>query len=118
MELSIYTATPKIADNVQNFINIYYATHMEYLASDLLEKGLTPLQINEAITKAIKVANESDIKTHKHFLPVYSALKGGIIKDCKLSQLGYGLVLMNADIRLHVVSEFQVDILKGFLKTC
>ena len=50
-------------------------------------------------------------------MPVFSGLGQGIIQDCKLSHLGYGLVLMNADTSLHVVSEFQIDVLKGYLNT-
>ncbi|WP_178985556.1 hypothetical protein [Winogradskyella helgolandensis] len=116
MELAIYTATYDIADTVQNFMNIYYATHMKYLASDLLDKGLSPTQISDAVSAAIKVVNASGIKTHKHFLPIFSGLNEGIIQDCKLSDLGYGLVLMNADISLPAVSAFQVDVLMGLLK--
>ncbi|WP_299107682.1 hypothetical protein [uncultured Winogradskyella sp.] len=115
MELAIYTTTYDIADTVQNFMNIYYATHMKYLASDLLDKGLSPVQISDAISAAIKVANSSGIEAHKHFMPVFSGLKDGIIQDCKLSDLGYGLVMMNADPSLPVVSEFQVDILNDYL---
>ncbi|WP_179374836.1 hypothetical protein [Winogradskyella wichelsiae] len=116
MELSIYTGVYDITDTVQNFMNVYYATHMNYLASDLLKKGLSPEQINKAVTIAIKVANTSGIEAHKHFLPVYSGLREGIIQDCKLSHLGYGLVLLNADPSATVVSEFQVDVLKSFIK--
>lgn len=116
MELAIYTTTYDIADTVQNFMDIYYATHMKYLASDLLDKGLSPIQISNAVSAAIKVANSSGIETYKHFLPVFSALKVGIIEDCKLSDLGYGLVMMNADPSLTVVGEFQVDILNNYLK--
>ena len=48
-------------------------------------------------------------------MPVFSGIDKGIIQDCKLSLLGYGLVLMNADINLSVVGEFQVDVLKRYL---
>lgn len=88
---------------------------MTHLASDLLSKGLSPLQISNAITTAIKIANTSGIETHKHFMPVYSGINNEIIQDCKLSHLGYGLVLMNADASLPIVGGFQVDILTEYL---
>ena len=116
MELAIYTSSYDTADTVQNFMDIYYATHMKYLASDLLDKGLSPSQISNAVSEAIKVVNASGVAAYKHFLPVFSGVKEGIIQDCKLSDLGYGLVLMNADKNLPVVSEFQLDVLMGFLK--
>ncbi|QNK77116.1 hypothetical protein H7F37_13510 [Winogradskyella sp. PAMC22761] len=115
MELSIYKGAYDIADTVQNFMNVYYATHMNYLASALLTKGLSPEQINKAVSVAIKVANTSGIEAYKHFLPVFSGLREGVIQDCKLSHLGYGLVLMNADPSVSAVSEFQVDVLRDFL---
>ena len=116
MELAIYTTTYDIADTVQNFMDVYYATHMKHLASELLEKGLSPSQISDAVSAAIKVIKSSGIEAQKHFLPVFSGLNENIIQDCKLSHLGYGLVLMNADTSLPVVSEFQVDVIKDFLK--
>lgn len=115
MELLIYDKEYYVDDPIHNFMNFYYALHMKHLASDLLSKGLSPNQISNAVTKAIKVANTSGIDAHKHFMPVYSSIHQEIIQDCKLSHLGYGLVLMNADVSLPIVGGFQVDILKGFL---
>ncbi|TYB79489.1 hypothetical protein [Bizionia myxarmorum] len=116
MELLIYKREYDVADSVQNFMNFYYATNMKHLASDLLDKGLSPVQISDAVSAAIKVVNSSGIEAHKHFMPVFSGLNEGIVQDCKLSHLGYGLVLMNANSNLSVVSEFQVDVLRNYLK--
>lgn len=117
MELLIYTKRYDVSDAIQNFKDIYYAINMKYLASDLLDKGLSPEQITAAVAMAIKVANSSGIDPHKHFMPVFSGIDQGIIQDCKLSRLGYGLVMMNANVNLTVVGAFQVDVLKGYLKT-
>ena len=117
MELAIYSSTYDMEDTIQTFMNFYHAINLNHLASDLLEKGLSANQINDAVLEAIKVAKSSGIDTNKHFMPVFSGLGHGIIQDCKLSHLGYGLVLMNADTSLPVVSEFQIDVLKGYLNT-
>ena len=85
-------------------------------ASDFLQKGLTPTQISEAVTLAIKIAKSSGIEIRKHFKLVYSAIQQEIIQDCKLSHLGYGLVLMNASSNLKVVGDFQVKLLSEFFK--
>jgi len=116
MELTIYTKNYDVTDAVQNFMDFYYAINMKYLASDLIEKGLSPKQISNAVAMAIKIANSSGIETYKHFMPVFSGTHEVIIQDCKLSNLGYGLVLMNAEANLPVVGEFQVTILKKYLE--
>lgn len=115
MELLIYNQKYDQGDAILNFMDFYYAINMKHLASDLLHKGLTPIQISEAIVMAIKIANSSGIEAHKHFMPVFSGMDNDLIQDCKLSHLGYGLVLMNADVNLAVVGTFQVDVLSGFL---
>lgn len=115
MELLLYRRTYDEADAARNFIDFYYSLHMTHLASDLLDKGLSPKQISDAVTKAIKIANLLDVEVHKHFRPVFSSIREDIIQDCKLSDLGYGLVLMNADANLSVVGEFQINVLKEYL---
>jgi hypothetical protein len=115
MELLIYTKTYNEADAIHNFMDMYNNLHMTHLASDLLKKGLSPDQITDAVATAIKVANTSGMETKKHFMPVYSGINEEIIQDCKLSHLGYGLVIMNADVSLPVVGDFQVDVLKEYL---
>jgi len=115
MKLLIYTNKQNQSDVIHNFMDLYYSLHMTHLASDLLKKGLSPDQITDAVTTAIKVANTSGIETNKHFMPVYSGINEEIIQDCKLSHLAYGLVIMNADASLPVVGDFQIDVLKEYL---
>ncbi len=115
MDLLIYTKHYDVSDTIHNFVDFYYTLNMKYLASDLLVQGLSPSQITDAVTTAIKVANSSGIEAYKHFMPVYSGIKQEIIQDCKLSHLGYGLVLMNANPDLSIVGDFQVGVLKQFL---
>ncbi|MBQ0786907.1 MAG: hypothetical protein KBT69_05375 [Oceanihabitans sp.] len=116
MELTIYTKGYDNANSINNFMDFYYSLQMTHLASDLLKKGLSPKQISDAVAVAFKIAKSSTIETKKHFMPVYSAINQEIIQDCKLSHLGYGLVLMNANPNLSVVGDFQVNVLKEFLK--
>ena len=116
MELSIYSEKQLEFDTILNFMNFYYSIKMKYLASDLLDKGLSPKHIKKAVVMAIKTANSSGIEVSKHFMPVFSGIDQDIIEDCKLSHLGYGLVLINADANLAVVGAFQIAILKEYLK--
>lgn len=116
MELLIYNQKYEQADAIHNFMDFYHSLQMNHLASDLLEKGLSPKQISDAVIQAIKIAKASGIETNAHFKLVFSGIGQSIIQDCKLSHLGYGLVLMNADAKLPVVGEFQVDVLKRYLE--
>lgn len=118
MELTLYTRNYNAANSINNFMEFYYSLQMKYLASDLLKKGLSPKQISAAVVTAIKVASASGIETKEHFMPVYSAIGQEIIQDCKLSVLGYGLVLLNADPTIFAVGDFQVHVLTEFFKTC
>ncbi|MFC4634610.1 hypothetical protein ACFO3O_11865 [Dokdonia ponticola] len=106
-----------LAPSIDEFLELYYSLSMSYWASDLLEKGMSPKQIHEAVVTAIKIANSSGLETRKHFKPMFSGTKQDIIQDCKLSHLGYGLVILNADSNLSVVRNFQIRILKEFFTT-
>ena len=114
MELTIYKSALDVTDSVENFTNFYYSLKMKYLASDLLDKGLTPTYISNAIVRAIKVANSSGIEVRKHFMPVFTEMNKEVIIDCKLSKLGYGLVLFNANPEITAVGQWQVKVLKKF----
>lgn len=115
MKLSLFTGTFYGPGTAQDFMDFYHAMNMPYLASDLLTKGFLTNQISAAVAAAINVANASGIDVRKHFKPVFSSTSQGIVKDCKLSRLGYGLVIMNADSSISAVSKFQVEVLQGFL---
>lgn len=115
MELLIFSKKYTESEAIHNFMDMYYSLNMTYLASDLLDKGLSPKQISEAVIAAIKIANASKINTKAHFKPVFSGIQQGVIEDCKLSRLGYGLVLLNADLNLAVVANFQVDVLQCYI---
>lgn len=116
MEIMLSTREYRTANSIADFLDFYYSLHLDHLASDLLEKGLTPNQINDAITKAMNAGKSSGIDLRKHFMPVFSGTDKEIIRDCKLSHLGYGLVLMNADTGLPVVGDFQVTVLRNYLR--
>jgi hypothetical protein len=116
MELTIINRENDTSSAILNFMDFYHSLQMTHLASDLLEKGLSHEQISDAVIMAAKIATSSGIDRRKHFMPIYSARDHEIIKDCKLSRVGYGLVLMNANPNLSIVGDFQVSILKEFLK--
>lgn len=115
MDLLIYKQEYDLADSIDNFLDFYYNIQMPYLASDLLNKGLWPEQISDAVLKAMKIGKSSGIEIRKHFMPVFTEINKEVISDCKLSKLGYGLVLLNANPDLSIVGEWQVSVLQTLL---
>lgn len=115
MEISIFKSTNKPIDSIDSFMNFYYHLQLGFLASDLLEKGLSPEQILDAVLKAIKAAKSSGLEVRQHFMPIFSQRDNEIVNDCKLSRMGYGLVLLNADVELSVVGEWQISVMKAKL---
>jgi hypothetical protein len=115
MELAILTKRRKW-DGIDNFTDFYYSLRMHFLASDFLYQGLSPKQISAAVLKAINAGKSSGINIREHFKPVFSGIDTEIISDCKLSRLGYGLVLMNAEPQLSVVGKWQLEVLEGYLR--
>ncbi len=116
MEVILYREEYENVDSIDRFLRFYNNINMKYLASDLLERGLSPMQIKRAILKAIKVGKSSGIQVKKHFMPVFTQVNSEIISDCRLSQLAYGLLILNADVDLTFVGELQVSLLESFLE--
>jgi len=117
MEIAIFKTDNRRSDSIDHFMEFYYMLRMTHLASDLLEKGLSPQQIIDAAARAIRAAESSGLDTSQHFRPVFSGMEQEIIQDCKLSHLAYGLVLMNADEEISAVGEFQVSVLQKLLRS-
>ncbi|MGS0527100.1 hypothetical protein ACU8V7_20070 [Zobellia nedashkovskayae] len=115
MQISIYRKENQTADSINNFTDFYYGLRMHFFASDLLYKGLSPKQISSAVEKAMNVAKSSKMNLREHFRPVFSSIDNEIISDCKLSRLGYGLVLMNAETKLSIVGKWQLKVLESFM---
>jgi hypothetical protein len=56
------------------------------------------------------------MELRQHFFPVYTQVDGMLMNDCKLSQLGYGLVLLNADVNNPNTAQWQVRVMKFYLE--
>jgi len=115
MEISIFNSDNRTIDSIANFLDFYYSFRLKHLASDLLEQGLSPEQITEAVVKAMTVGGSSGLEIDQHFRPVFTGIEKHVVSDCKLSHLACGLVLMNADAGLQVVGNFQLSVLQQYL---
>jgi hypothetical protein len=87
---------------------------MKYLESGLLEQGLSPKQITEAVVKAVGLGKSTGLDIGHHYRPV-SGIEKQAVSHCKLSQMAYGPVLMDADAELPAVGDFQVSVLQQYI---
>lgn len=104
------------AEALENFLDLSYSYQLKYFASDLLNEGLSPEDIHQAIQRAISIGKSSNLNIRRHFLPIYTQAEHQVIRDCKLSRLGYALVLLNANPEIPVVGEWQLKVLNRFFE--
>lgn len=115
MNLIIFHEEQALEESLDHFLNLYYSGQMNYFASDLLEKGLSYADIKKGIQKALIAAESAGIELRKHFQLTYTQRSGALISDCKLSKLGYAMVLLNAPAENPVVAQWQIKVLNNFL---
>jgi hypothetical protein len=116
MEIIIYHEEYNESEPLENFIDLLHSSQMKYLASDLLQEGLSPRDIYEGIRRAMAAARAGGLAVRQHFVPLYTQAEGGLIRDCKLSKLGYALVLLNAGAKNPLVARWQLQLVRAFLK--
>ena len=63
--MTIFTKEYRPVDSIAHFLDFYYSLRLKYLASDLLEVGLSPAQVNVAIVKAISVGKSSGMDGYR-----------------------------------------------------
>ena len=116
MDIVIFQEENILEESLSSFQDLLFSSQMKYLSSDLLNEGLSPLEIRRAVKKAMTICQTSKIKLWQHFLPVYTQVNGILMNDCKLSQLGYGLVLLNADVNNPNAAQWQIKVMKYYLE--
>ncbi len=99
---------------LENFLDQVYQSKMSLLASSLLEKGLSPDEINEAVERAFHVCEAAGISTRQHFCFLYTQRGQGLMRDCKLTRMAYQLVLLNANTKNKAVASFQLKVLSKY----
>jgi len=117
MELVIYKEAQGNESTIEGFLEMFYDIQMKYLASDLFIQGLDYEDVEKAIMRAIRIAQSAGLKVDQHFKLVYSQMGTTLVKDCKLSELGYALVLINANPNNRYVAEGQLKMLNAFLQS-
>jgi hypothetical protein len=94
--------------------NSYITMHLTHYASELLKKGFQDeLELDNALHKAMAALTRASLPVLRHFREVYVSESGTIKKDWAVSDLGYRLIVFNADISNPVVAKLQVEILEN-----
>ncbi len=99
----------------EHFLELMYGAEMNFLASDLLKQGLAARAIYEGVKRAITAGRNAGLTIRRHFQPIYTQAAQGIIRDCRLTKLGYALVLLNVRPDSTVVAEWQLRLVQNFL---
>ena len=115
MKVVLYQQDRVGTSTFDDFLDVYFNNRMEYFASDLLDVGLSPMDINIALKRAVLAAKTAGFEVRHHFHHQYSDYRGTTISDCKLSRLGYGLLLVNANVEIQAVANWQVQLVQKFL---
>ncbi|GIV31203.1 MAG: hypothetical protein KatS3mg029_0554 [Saprospiraceae bacterium] len=116
MKLIKYRAVHHYASAPTEWLETWYAMHMNYLASDLLHFGLSPWEIQSALDRAMKVCKTAGWDVDEHFYPVYTRIGGTLFKDCRLSRQAYALTILNAPEDNPYVARFQVELVRKYFK--
>lgn len=115
MEMILYHQERESSSAFENFLDLYLSSRMKFLASDLLKKGLSPSDINQAVRRAMTTCRLGGIEIRQHFMPVYTQASNGLVNDCKLTRLSYALVIINANVNAPFVANWQLRMIKEFL---
>jgi len=117
MNVIVYHKEYDVTESFDNFRDIYFSSQLKYLASDLLNQGLKPRDIKDAVKRAMAAGKSAGLEMKRHFALVYTQKGSTAVYDCKLSRLGYALVMLNASPHLRTVGEWQVKVLTDFLRS-
>lgn len=113
MDLMIYNGQTNPNSSLNNFMDMLHGCEMNHLASELLREGWPPEEIQKAFQRAMSIAKMAGLQISHHFCPVYTQNNDGTIRDCKLSKLGFLLVIINGSTDLPLVAVWQINLISN-----
>ncbi|MCB0521087.1 MAG: hypothetical protein H6577_06815 [Lewinellaceae bacterium] len=114
IDIAIYHPNESLGEALEDFLNLYHGSHMHRLASDLLQEGFSVKDVMESVRRAMSICRTAGMDLRPHFQLVYTQLDGTLVRDCKLSDFGYALVLMNGPADHPRVASWQIRMTKYF----
>ena len=116
IDITIYHPNESLGESLENFLHLYHGSHMHRLASDLLKEGFSVKDIMEAVRRAMSICRTGGVDLRPHFQLVYTQLDGTLVRDCRLSDLGYSLVVMNGPADHPLVARWQIRMAREYQK--
>ncbi len=113
MAIIIYHESYPTSDSMEQFFDMYNASKMTYLASDLLKNGVSGEEISKALVRAFKAGETAGLDIREHFLPICTQGAEGLFNDCKLSKVGFGLLVINADVTVPAIAKYQLKVVQS-----
>ncbi len=113
MQLIIYGNDAAPAESLEAYLDALRSSQMTYLASSLLEEGLSPSDIIEAMRRATTACRTAGLQVEEHFKPVYSSYRGSLVRDCKLSRVGYLFMVINAPANSPCAADWQYRLIRN-----
>ncbi len=114
--LTVYQTKIDVYESLENFLNLYHGNRMHVLASDLLKEGFSTQDIINAVRQGMVVCRTARLPINQHFQLVYTQLNGALVRDCKLSDIGYALVILNGPPNHPLVAGWQMKLVKEVLE--
>lgn len=116
-KLRRYHEVHNVNEWIEGFQYMLYGSEMTYLASDLIKEGISVSDLESAIKGAIISTRSAGIETRKHFMPIYTDIDGTVVRDCKTTQLGLAMILLNGNPKVGMVANWQLKLVRHFLTT-
>lgn len=104
-----------IHDASDDFEDILHGLNFRYNAGHLALSGLNADDINEAISKAMKVCMLNGIDTSDHFrsLYIFDEHTGSTFCDWRMTRQGFTLVVMNTPATNEAIARWQWELINN-----
>lgn len=112
MEIAIFNQKYS-NDIIEQFEENILDAELKFYASDMLLYGFNNMkEIDDAIERAIQICHTASIPIRSNFKSIYLSNNRGVICDCKLSDFGRKLLIINASATIPLVAQIQLELLK------
>ncbi len=115
LNLPAYRPAETLDEVFDEFFTAFFSRNMPCLASDLLNEGFQEPEIVESVRRAMAVLSSVGLDTRRHFQLISTVQNGMEVRDCKLTALGYAMVLMNGPAENATVGNWQLQLLHQLL---
>lgn len=98
----------------EEFLQGLHNRNLHFYASDVqqLLNMMDFSQLEEPIRRAMEVCRREGVPLEEHFKPIYRCQESNTLRDWKLSDLGYCLVILNCNPAHPTVARMQLALVQ------